>query len=123
MCSVLCELALVLLIRRRIKSVPDVLKGIRKNGFFQGRRGALYGSCDAVCRQGSCEPFSVLGTVGSLDPPVLHGFHKWVSDALEVLNGSARQVVTSRLDAGLRCWASWLHEDLGAGPCHSLVTC
>ena len=50
------SLALVLLLRRRIKSVADVLKGIRQDGFSQGGWDALLGSWKAVCDQGSCGP-------------------------------------------------------------------
>ena len=51
--------------------------------------------------------------LGPLDHPDLHGFFKWVSDALDVRNDFVRQEVTSRRDAGWRTWGRWLHEDLG----------
>ena len=47
------SLALVVLFRRRLKSVADVLKGIRNKDFYYW---------EAVCRDGSCGPIS------SLDP-------------------------------------------------------
>ena len=56
----------------------------------------------------------------SLDPSRSAWFLKWVVDALEVLDVSVRQVVISRRNAGLRCWASGLQEDLGARPNHWL---
>ena len=46
------SLAPVLLFRRRIKSVADVLKGIRQRGFSQARVDALHRYWAAVCRQG-----------------------------------------------------------------------
>ena len=54
---------------RRLKSVADVLKGIRNKGFAQSRWDALLGFWDAVCRHGPCGPLSlpiILGIVGFL---------------------------------------------------------
>ena len=48
------SLAPVLLFRRRLKSVADVLKGIRNRGFTQARWEALLSFWDAVCRHGPC---------------------------------------------------------------------
>ena len=45
-----------------------------------------------------------------------HGFYKWVFDALGLLDDLVKQVVIDRGDAGVRRWATWLGEDLGAGP-------
>ena len=42
------SLAPVVLFRRRLKSVADVLKGIRNNGFTQSRSGALL-SIGSLC--------------------------------------------------------------------------
>ena len=55
-------LAPVLLFRRRLKSVADVLKGIRSKGFSQSRWDALFGYSEAVCRHGPC------GLISSLHP-------------------------------------------------------
>ena len=49
--------------------------------------------------------------------PDLHGFCKWVFDALGRLEAFVKQVVTDRSKAGLRWWATCLREDLGARPC------
>ena len=46
----------VLLFRRRLKSVADVLKGIRNKGFSQSRWEALVRYWSAVCRHGPCGP-------------------------------------------------------------------
>ena len=54
------SLAPVLLFRRRLKSVADVLKGIRSKGFTQSRWNALLGFWDAVCRHGTCGPLTSL---------------------------------------------------------------
>ena len=60
MCIVLSSsltppLAPVVLFRRRLKTVADVLKGIRSRGFTQSRWDALFGYYwDAVCRHGPC---------------------------------------------------------------------
>ena len=51
--------------------------------------------------------------MGALVPPDLHGFCKWVFDALGLLIDFVRQVVVARRDSGLRGWASWLREDFG----------
>ena len=61
------SLAPVVLFRRRLKSVADVLKGIRSKGFTQSRWDALLGYWEAVCRHGLCGPIS------SLDP-----WDKWI---------------------------------------------
>ena len=56
------SLALVLLLRRRVKSVADVLKGIRQHGFSPRRWETLHRYWGAFCRQGPC------GSVRSLEP-------------------------------------------------------
>ena len=72
----------LLLFRRRLKSVADVLKGIR-NKSTQSRWDALLGFWDAVCRRGPCGPLSSLHPWDSGIAPDLHGFCKWVFDSLE----------------------------------------
>ena len=47
---------------------------------------------------------ALLGALGSLDPPRLNGFDKWVFVALGLLNEFVRQVVISPRDAGF----AWL---------------
>ena len=106
----------VLLFRRRLKSVADVLKGIRSEGFTQSRWDALSRYWGAVCRHGPCGPVSSLHPWENWVPPDLHGFYKWVFDSLEVLNGFLRQVVVSRRDDGIRRWNRWLREDLSSRP-------
>ena len=54
------SLSPVLLFRRRLKSVADVLKGIRSKGFTQSRWDALIRYWGAVCRHGPCGPISSL---------------------------------------------------------------
>ena len=54
------SLSPVLLFRRRLKSVADVLKGIRNKGFIQSRWNALLGFWGAVCRHGACGPLTSL---------------------------------------------------------------
>ena len=98
------SLSPVLLFRRRLKSVADVLKGIRTKGFTQSRSDALLRYWGAVCRHGPCGPLSSLHPCDSGIPPDLHGFFKWVFDSLEVVNGFLRQVVVSRRDDGIRKW-------------------
>ena len=62
------SLAPVVLFRGRLKSVADVLKGIRSSCFTQSRWDALLGYWEAVCRPGPCGPVSSLcpGTSGFL---------------------------------------------------------
>ena len=110
------SLAPVLLFRWRLKSVADVLSGIRNHGFTQARWEALLGFWDAVCRHGPC------GLTCSLHPweggsPDLHGFYRWVFDSLDVLSDFIKQqVFVNRRDTGFRNWTGWLREDLGARP-------
>ena len=110
------SLSPVLLFRRRLKSVADVLKGIRDKGFTQARWDALVGFWEAVCRHGPCGPISSLHPWDNWLPPDLHGFYKWVFDSIELLNGFLRQVVISRRDEGIRKWKGWLREDLSSRP-------
>ena len=63
---------------------------------------------------GRCQPW-----VGWILPD-LHGFYKWVFDALELLNAFVKHVVTDRREAGIRRWATWLREDTGARESHSV---
>ena len=107
------SLSPVLLFRRRLKSVADVLKGIRSKGF---RWDALLRYWGAVCRHGPCGPISSLHPWDNWIPPDLHGFFKLVFDSLEVLNGFLRQVVVSRRDVGIRKWTWWLREDFSSRP-------
>ena len=72
------SLSPVLLFRRRLKSVADVLKGIRSKGFTQTRWDALLRYWVAVFRHGPCGPISSLHPWDGWIPPDLHGFFKWV---------------------------------------------
>ena len=64
------SLSPVLLFRRRLKSVADVLKGIRSKGFTQ-----------------TCGPITSLHPWDDWIPPDHHGFFKCVFDSLEALSG------------------------------------
>ena len=110
------SLSPVLLFRRRLESVADVLKGIRNKGFTQSRWDALLGLWDAVCRHGPCGPLSSLHPWDSGILPALHGFYKWVFDSLGLLNDFLRQFVVSRRDVGIRKWTWWPREDLSSRP-------
>ena len=96
------SLSPVLLFRRRLKSVADVLKGYRSKGFTQSRWDALLRYWGAVCRHGPCCPISSLDPWDKWILPDLHGFYKWVFDSLELF--------------GIRKWACWLREDLSSKP-------
>ena len=115
-CFVNSSLSPVLLFRRRLKSVADVLKGIRSKGFTQSRWDTLVRYWEGVCRHGPCGPISTLHPWDTWLPPDLHGFYRWVFDTLDVLNGFFRQVVASRRDEGVRRWKGWLSEDLSSRP-------
>ena len=78
------SLSPVLLFRRRLKSVADVLKGIRSKEFTQSRWDALLRYWGAVCRHAPCGPISSLHPKDNWIPPDLHGFYKCVFDSLEV---------------------------------------
>ena len=54
------SLAPVVLFRRRLKSVADVLEGIRNDGFTQSRWEALLRYWHRVCRYGLCGPICSL---------------------------------------------------------------
>ena len=110
------SLSPVLLFRRRLKSVADVLKGIRSKGFTQSRWDALVRYWGAVCRHGPCGPISSLHPWDDWLPPDLHGFYRWVFDSLAELNKFFRRVVVSRRDEGIRRWKRWLREDLSSRP-------
>ena len=110
------SLAPVVLFRRRLKSVADVLKGIRDKGFTSSRWNALLSYWEAVCRHGPCGPNSSLEPWDRWIPPDLHGFFWWVFHSLELLNDFLQQVVVSRRDIGIRKWVNWLREDLSSRP-------
>ena len=110
------SLSPVLIFRRRLKSVADVLKGFRSKGFTQSRWDALLRYWGAVCRHGPCGPVSSRHPWDTWIPLDLHAFYKWLFDSLEVLNGFLRQVVVSRRDDGIRKWTRWLREDLNSRP-------
>ena len=93
--------SLVLLFRRRLKSVADVLKGIMSKGFTQSRWDALLRYWEAVCRHGPCGPISSLHPWDDWIPPDVHGFYRWVFDSLDLLNNFLQQVVVSRRDIGI----------------------
>ena len=95
------SLSPLVLFRWRLKSVADVLKGIRSKGFTKSRWDAPIRYSDAVCRHGPCGPVSSLHPWENWVPPDLHGFYKWVFDSLEVLNGedlSSRPYIWLRPD-------------------------
>ena len=69
------SLSPVLLFRRRLKSVADVLKSIRSKGFTQSRWDALLRYWVAVCRHGPFGPSSSLHPWDDWVPPDLHGFY------------------------------------------------
>ena len=81
------SLSPVLLFRRRLKSVADVLKGIRDKGFSQSRWDALVWYWGAVCRRGPCGPIVSLQPWEDWIPPDLHGFYRWVLTRLMSLIG------------------------------------
>ena len=90
------SLAPVVLFRRRLSSVGDVLKGIRKNGFSTARWQALILRWAAVCRQGPTGPVVTLDPWRDWLPPDLHGFFAWVFDTLKVLDDFICQVTLAR---------------------------
>ena len=110
------SLAPVLVFRRLLKSVADVLKGVRNNGFTQPRWEALLRYWDAVCRHGPCGPTCSLHPWDEWVIPDLYGFYKWVFDSLDTLNDVTGHVVVSGREAGVRKPTNWLREDLGSRP-------
>ena len=106
----------VILFRRRLRSVGDVLKGIMKHGFTTARWQALMLRWTAVCRQGPIGPIYTLEPWRDWLLPDLHGFHKWVFDSLEILNILVKGVVHARREASLASWKRWLEEDKSSRP-------
>ena len=110
------SLSPVVLFRRRLSSVGDVLKGVRKNGFSTSRWQALVLRWASVRRQGPTGPVLTLEPWRDWLPPDLHGFYAWVFDTLKVLDRFISQVATARRDAAVLSWKRWLHEDLSSRP-------
>ena len=106
----------VVLFRRRLKSVVDVLKGVRSKCFTQSRWYALLGYWEAVCRHGPCGPISSLSPWDKWIFPDFDGFERWIFDSLGLLNHFLHQVVVCRRDIGIRRWVTWLREDLSSRP-------
>ena len=104
------SLAPVVLFRRRLRSVSHVFEGTKDNGFTQSRWNALLGLLGGCMSSWSLWSYFFPRSVH----PDLHGFYKWVVDALELLNGFLKHVVVSRGDTGIRKWTRWLREDLGS---------
>ena len=63
-----------MLFRRRLSSVGDVLKGIKKDGFSTARWQALMLKWASVCRQGPTGPVLTLAPWKDWLPPDLHVF-------------------------------------------------
>ena len=76
------SLAPFLLLRRRLKSVADVLQGIRQHGFTQTRWDALQGYWSAVCRHGPCGPLCSLDSWVGWIHPDLHGIYNFLMISL-----------------------------------------
>ena len=93
-----------MLFRRRLSSVGDVLKGIRKDGFATARWQALMLWWASVCRQGPTGPVLTLEPWKDWLPPDLHGFYAWVFDTLKVLDEFISQVASARREAAMLSW-------------------
>ena len=106
----------VILFRRRMQSVGDVLQGIRTNGFSTARWQALMLRSAAVCKQGLVSPVTTLEPWKDWHLPDLHGFNIWVFSALEELNLFVSWVVIAKREAALMSWKRWLVEDLTSRP-------
>ena len=88
------SLAPVCLFRRRLKSVADVLRSIKRHGYTQK------GYWSAVGRHGPCGPGGFFQTrIGSESGFLIRSMFSMTS---------LGKVVVWRRDAGLRKWASWL---------------
>ena len=119
------SLAPVLLIRRRMKSVADVLRGIRQHGFSHCWWDALCGRWNSVCEQPLVDPVRTLEPLIHWIHPDLHGFYKWVFDALGLLNDFVKQVVVAREESGLRVGnlVKGGFRELGPMPGSGLILC
>ena len=110
------SLAPVILFRRRLRSVGDVLEGIKNYCFTTARWQALMLRWAAVCRQGPTGLVATLEPWRDWLPPDLHGFYKWVLDSLETLDTFVKGVVVARREAALASWKRWLEEDKSSRP-------
>ena len=110
------SLSPVLLFRRRLQSVADVLKGIRSKGVYSVSVGCSIEVLGCCMSSWSVWSYFLSSSLRKLASPYQHGFYKWVFDSLEVLNGFFRRVVVSRRDEGVRRWKGWLREDLSSRP-------
>ena len=106
------SLAPVLLFRRRIKSVADVLKGVLQHGFSQGRWGCAARVWECCLLSGSLRPLRSLEPWAHWIPHALHGFYKWVFDALGLLHDFVGQVVVARRDS---VWFALLGQLVAGG--------
>ena len=71
----------------------------------------------AVCRQGTTGPIATLKPWKDWLPLDLHGFHKWVFDALGgELHLFVSRFFFARREAALLSWKRWLEEDLSSRP-------
>ena len=106
------SLAPVLLFRRRLKSVADVLKvlGVRVLPSLGGMLFWVIGMLYVVMVRVVLFLHFIPGIIGFL--LIFMVFCRWVFDSLEVLNGFLKQVVVSRRDLGIRKWFNWLRVDL-----------
>ena len=93
------SLSPVVLFRRRLDSVGDVLKRTRKNGFTTIRWQVLMQQWAA--RQDPTGPVVTLDPWKDWLPPDLHGFCAWVFDTLKVPDEFISQVVSARRDAAI----------------------
>ena len=111
------SLAPVVLFRRRLKSVADVLKGIRSGGVLLSLGGMLFwvtGRLYVVMVRVVLSPPLIPGISGIL--PICIVSTSGVFDSLGLLNDFLKQVVVSRRDVGIRKWSMWLREDLSSRP-------
>ena len=61
----------------------------------------MCGRWNSVWEQGPGGPIRTLEPWTHRIPPDIHGFYKWVFDALGVLNDLVKQVVVAHWDTGL----------------------
>ena len=110
------SLSSVVLFRRRLSSVRDVLQGIRNHGVSAARWRALMLRWAAVCRQGPTGPVQTLEPWRDWLLPDLHGFHDWVSSTMEVLDRFIIHVACARKEAAVLAWKRWLRNDISSRP-------
>ena len=110
------SLAPVLRLRRSFVSVCNVLKGIKLHGFSETRIAALLFRWQAVVRLGPADTVTSHGPWTHWIPFNFHGFYKWATDTLALLDEFVLKVVRHGQASRCQAWSNWIREDSTSRP-------